>query len=155
MIYSMNLWVVVFPCLMYLASMGTYPSSLQTDGDAPANVINKAMGIMMVISQAWGRDDWVASAIDFGRPYFVISTSLNLLLTLMIVVRLVLHSKNIRAAMGFTAGIGGQYQVIMTMLIESSALYAVSSLLIVAQSSRGVADIFLPSHAVNQVRALS
>ena len=32
-IYSMNYWVIAFPCLMYLASMGTYSNSPQGDHD--------------------------------------------------------------------------------------------------------------------------
>ena len=29
----MNLWVIAFPCLMYLSSVGTYIGSLQLYGD--------------------------------------------------------------------------------------------------------------------------
>ena len=148
----MNLWVIAFPCLMYLASVGTYSGFSQIGDNTLANVVDAAMGIMMVISWAQGWDNWIASAIDFGRPYFAISISFNLLLTLMIVGRLVLHGRRVRAATGSLVGISGLYQAIVTMLIESSALYNVSSLLIVTQSSRGIADIFLPSHAVNQAR---
>ena len=31
-IYSMNLWVIVFPCLIYLGSVGVHPSSPRTGG---------------------------------------------------------------------------------------------------------------------------
>jgi len=73
----------------------------------------------------------------------------------MIVVRLVLHSRNIRTAMGTSNGVGGLYKAIVTMLIESSALYAVNSLLFVGTwgAGSGAADIFLPILAETQVRA--
>jgi hypothetical protein len=99
---------------------------------------------------------WNATAIDFGLPYFSISLSLNILLTLMIVTRLVLHSRNVRTAMGAPRGAAGLYKAIVTMLIESCTLYAVSSLLFVGPWGAGshIADIFLPILAESQVRAL-
>jgi len=33
-LFSRNLWIISFPCLMFLASVGTYLSSPQTDSDA-------------------------------------------------------------------------------------------------------------------------
>lgn len=72
-----------------------------------------------------------AGGVWFGLPYLSISVSLNIVLTLMIVVRLVLRARDVRAAMGFPAGISGLYKSIATMLIESSALFSVSSLLVI------------------------
>ena len=107
------------------------------------------MGIMLVYQTAE-----LTGGVWFGLPYFSISLSLNVLLTLMITVRLVLHSRDIRTSMGET-GNNGLYRVIVTMLIESSALYAVSSLLVLGPSSAGnsAADIFIPILAETQVRA--
>jgi len=97
----------------------------------------------------------------FGTPYLSISVSLNVLLTLMIVIRLVLHGRNIRAATGSGAGISGLYKSVSTMLIESCALFAMTSLVVVvalsgaARSYPGayVVDIFFPILAEIQVRA--
>lgn len=134
-IYAKKYWVVVFPCLMYLASVG--------------------MGIWFVYQNS--QPDSVSNALGAGAgvPYFAISISLNILLTLLIVSRLIVHSKNIRKAMGANGGTGGVYNAIITMLTESSALYAVSSVLFIVPWSRGswVADIFLPILAQNQVIA--
>ena len=47
----------------------------------------------------------------------------------MIIVRLALHIKNIRSALGFSAGATGLYMAIITMVVESSALYAMSGAL--------------------------
>ena len=91
-----------------------------------------------------------------GIPYFSISISLNILLTLLIVIRLILHSRNIRNAMGAQAGAGGVYKAIVTMLVESSTLYAVSSILFIGPwgANSWVADFFLPILAQCQVRAV-
>lgn len=135
-IYAKNYWVIAFPCLTYLASL--------------------AMGIMLIYQTSQPDSSiWNSVAINFGVTYFSISISLNILLTLLIVVRLVLHSKNIRSAMGAPAGASGLYKAIITVLIESSALYAVNSILFVAPWSvkSHVADIFLPILAETQVIA--
>jgi hypothetical protein len=42
----------------------------------------------------------------------------------MIITRLILHRRNIREAIGASAGVGGLYTAIVTMLIESCSLYA-------------------------------
>ena len=73
----------------------------------------------------------------------------------MIVVRLVLHSRNIRTAMGAPSGLSGLYKAVVAMLIESSAIYAASSLLFLGPWGSGshIADTFLPIVAESQVRA--
>ena len=67
--------------------------------------------------------------IYFGAPYFTVSISLNLLLTIMIVIRLVLHRRNIRNAMGAAASAGELYKATVTILVESSALFVIAFLL--------------------------
>ena len=88
--------------------------------------------------------------------YLSISISLNVLLTLMIVIRLILYTRNTRNAMG-ASGIGGMCKAIATMLIESCALYAVSSLLVIIPMAiqNFVMDVFFPILAETQVRAFS
>ena len=62
-----------------------------------------------------------ATITEFGAPYFAISATLNVILTLMIVIRLILHSRNVRNTIGPSAGAGGLYKAIVTMLVESCA----------------------------------
>ena len=88
----------------------------------------------------------------FGLPYFSISLSLNILLTLLIAIRLIVHAMNTRNAVGIT-GAGGMCKAIVTMLVESCALYAVSSLLVLGPQSSAVRDIFIPTLSETQVRA--
>jgi len=113
------------------------------------------MGIMMLTYQGVGFA--VSSPIfpTYGVPYLSISVSLNVLLTLMIVIRLVLHSREIHATLGTPGGISGLYKTIASMLIESSALYTVSSLLVIGpMAADSVAvNIFYPVLAEAQVRS--
>ena len=119
------------------------------------------MGIMLVyhVSQP-DCSIWNSGAMSFGLPYFSISVSLNILLTLMIVARLALHITGIRNIMGPPARASRLYQAIKAIVIvlaESSALYAVNSLLFIGLWGAGshVADIFLPILAETQVSAFS
>jgi hypothetical protein len=117
-----------------------------------------AMGIVFIYQTSQPDSSiWNSVAINFGLPYFSISIALNILLTLMIVTRLVLHNRNVRSAMGAPPGISGLYMAAVTMLIESSALYAVNSLLFIGPwaATSHAADLFLPILAETQVRALT
>ena len=77
-----------------------------------------------------------------GIPYFSLSLSLNIILTLMIVVRLTLHVRGVRAVMGET-GSGGLCKAIVTMFIESFAINAVTSVLVLGVISTGNGSLLL------------
>jgi len=122
------------------------------------NDVGLAMGLILIISQAHGLDSyWANILLHSSIPCISISVSLNVLLTLMIVIRLVLHSRNIRAATGSPAGINGVCKAVVTMLIESSALYAVNSLILIALwvADNDAAGAFIPILAETQVRTFS
>jgi len=93
--------------------------------------------------------------IDFGVPYYSISLSLNVLLTLMIVIRLILHNRKFRNVTGGLAGTNGLYKAVVSMLVESCALYAVTFLLFIVPwaSDDPVVNIFFPILAETQVIA--
>ena len=114
----------------------------------------------MLYFQSWGITEYAPVHPSLGTLYLSISVSLNVLLTLMIVIRLVLHGRNILAAPGSLARISG-LQAASTMLIESCALFAVSSLVVIGGLVGGrtlltrggyVVDIFFPVLAETQVR---
>lgn len=120
------------------------------------NATDVAMGIMLIYQTSQPDSSiWNTVAINFGVPYFAISLALNMLLTLLIVMRLAMHSRNIRNAMGAPAGASGLYATIITVLVESCSIYAIASLLFVIPwgLKSHVADIFLPILAEVQVRA--
>lgn len=97
-------------------------------------------------------------SIDFfvqhlEMPYFAISLSLNILITLMITTRLIRHSRNIRNAIG-PARDNGLYNTVVTMLIESCVLYAIVSLLCIVSlaTGGGFQGIVDPIFPIIQVR---
>jgi len=92
-------------------------------------------GVAMGVAQAYfgaGAEVDVPTAINFNTAYLSISLALSALLTFMIVTRLVLHIRNVRKAIGASAGASGLHlaaATVVTMLIESYALYAVTLLI--------------------------
>ena len=152
MVCSKNLWVIAIPFLMYLSSVGACLASARLAAILEANTDNIATGILFLYPSREG-----ISEIWSGLVYFSITLSLNILLTLMIVVRLVLHGRNIRAATGSPSGISGLYKTIATMLIESSAIFAVSSVLYIGlmAADNPVMDLISPILAETQVCVLS
>jgi len=133
-IYSMNYWSIALPSLMYLASL--------------------AMSVVLICYQTSKSKvlAWSTLATRFEVAYLSTSLSLNVLLTLMIATRLILHRRNIQNAIGPTTD-GGLYNTVVTILVESCVIYAVDSLLLIgtfgAQSP--VQDIFAPSFGNIQV----
>lgn len=136
-IYAMNYWVIAFPCLMYLASLAMGIGFIY-QGSQPVNIVTK-----------------YAAIAHFGTAYYSISLSLDFLLTLMIVGRIVRHSREIQNAMGVLAKPSRLYATIVTILVESCALYSVSYLLFLGPwaSSSPVSNAFFSMLAQNQVIA--
>ena len=123
----MNYWVMAFPCLIYIASVGKSQVSFEINMTPQANFSGTVVGIMRVhiISTQMGNP---ATVVALSTAYYSIPFSLNLLLTLMIVTRLLLHRRNIRCAVGTFGGAAGLYTTIVVMLVESYALYAIALL---------------------------
>ena len=113
------------------------------------------MGLTTIVYEGLGPNGSIWAVVyKFNVSYLAISLSLNTLLTIMIVIRLILHTRRIRGSMGIN-GIGGFCRATVTMLIESSALYAVSSLLVLGPWSvgNGASEIFFPILYETQVSA--
>lgn len=94
-----------------------------------ANATKTAIGIVYAYQTSQPSGSSYSVAFDFGVPYFAVALSLNVILTLMIVGRLILHSRNVRNVIGASDGVRGLYSAVVAMLIESCAIYAASSLL--------------------------
>ena len=121
-----------------------------------ANVDDVAMGIVLVYAISVLTIK-TFSDIAYISAYLSISFSLNVLLTLMIVIRIILHARNTRAAVGIS-GIGGLSKAIVTMLVESCALYAMGTLLVLGRlgsddNGGTILGFFLPIVNQTQVRA--
>ena len=123
-----------------------------------ANNTDTAMGIALVYFQIVQPLAINGSAnINFGTPYFAISLSLTVIVTIMIILKLVLHNRRIRRALGASTKGGGLYtavSAIVATLVESYALYAVNFLLFVGPwgANNYIANIFFPILIQTQVR---
>lgn len=93
------------------------------------------------------------SVPNFGGSFYLISLPFNIILTLMIVVRLAMHDRSFRKITETRATAGRLYKAVITILIESCALHAVSFLLCVIPWSTGssVTTLFYTSFTGMQV----
>ena len=102
---------------------------------------------------------WPAVGASLVSSYFAIIFSLNVLLTLMIVARLVWYNKNVRNAMGDGDGVGAWYRATITMFVESCAPYAISLLIYLGppgpKGSVAHLHAFYPIVVETQVRVFS
>lgn len=121
-----------------------------------ADVTGAATGIVLIYFQVSTPycGDGCSDITNIGIPPFSISVSLNVLLTLMIIGRLILHNRDIRNAMGPLFKPSGLYKAVVTTLVESSAPYAVTFLLFIGAwaTANPAQFIFLPIVAQTQVR---
>ncbi|KAJ7593592.1 hypothetical protein C8J56DRAFT_742413, partial [Mycena floridula] len=100
--------VLIIPSLMYLTSivLGTlWLKQVGTSSSSP----------------------YSTSGINFTVPYYAMSLALNILVTILIVVRLLLYRAKINRAMGKKHG--AQYTSLAAMMVESAAIYSAFSLL--------------------------
>jgi len=75
------------------------------------------------------RPENLSISLAKGTPYLSITFALNMILTLMIVTRLVLQRRNIQNALGSKDSAGGFYKTVITIIIESYSISAISFLL--------------------------
>ena len=136
----------LFGCVRIFQKLAGMPSLTTND---------IAMGIMIIYLFSQPSSDLV-SVNDFGAPFYSISFSLNILLTLMIVARLILHSRNFRNSMGIPTGAVGSYKAVVTMLVESCTLYAIAFVLFIGPwgASSYIDNVVFPLLAEVQVRAV-
>ena len=119
--------------------------------DTLTNSIGTAMGIAYICQQLKVEH----SLTVFGTSYFSICLALNVILTLMIVTRLILHRRNLRKAIGASDGVSGLYTAIVTMIIESYAIYAATFLAYIVSWAVDSVFVAIPSKGIGaiQVRA--
>jgi len=95
------------------------------------NIVNIGMGILVLYETSQPASaTWAILLLRYSIPWISVAVSLNAILTLMIVLRLFLGSRNVRAVTGSPSQISGLYVAVATMFIESCALYTVNSLVL-------------------------
>ena len=105
-------------------------------GRHSTNTINAALGVVFIHESVV--TPWEGPVfLDVFFSYNFVALSLNVLLTLMIIVRIMLHRRNIINAMGTSAGVSGLYTTVITMLVESCAPYTIAYLLYLVPMATG------------------
>jgi hypothetical protein len=140
---------------MYLAAIGMRLTSSGSPKVAYLpTVVVTVLGVMLLYQTS--QPSSLISRPTAGIPSFSISVALNLILTLMIVVRLILHGRNLRNALGGSDTASGLYKAIIAVLVESSALNAISFILYIGPWAHGgpAQFIFSPILAEAQVRVV-
>lgn len=162
-IFHLKLYILALPILMYLGSLCTpslpppspSPSSLLHPFVYPLTRALAAMGAIFLFQISRPTANfWTETSVNFGVPYFSLSTALNILLTLLIAARLLSYRAALRRAFGAQHAHSVPYAGIAAMMVESSLLYAVSSLLFIGPygAKSHVSNIFLPVLSQVQVR---
>lgn len=95
---------------------------------------------------------WTTTAVNFAIPYWSISTSLNILVTSLIVLRLLAIRSRTRAALSRYHA--RTYTSVAAMLVESAALYSCTALLFIITYARNssIQNLVLPP--LGQVQAI-
>ncbi|KAG2090616.1 uncharacterized protein F5147DRAFT_643435 [Suillus discolor] len=100
-------WIIMlFPCLMLGASI--------------------VMGIMWLLQLTSNSPFFTSGSINYTIPYLGLSLALNIIITIVIVLRLLTYRHRISKVLG--PGYGTQYTSIAAMIVESAALYSTFSL---------------------------
>ncbi|KAI0649022.1 hypothetical protein C8Q79DRAFT_1007597 [Trametes meyenii] len=129
-----SIWIAAFPSVVYLGST--------------------AMSIMTLFQSS--RPDaslWTTTTVQFSLPYFSISIGLNVMLTLLLVVRLLYMSYTARHTI--SEDHGRTYNSIAAMLLESATPYAVAGLIFIITYARNsnVQNLVLP--VLSQIMCIS
>ena len=123
---------MIFPGLILLASIG---SSRPWHCHVTYSEIHVAMGIAFDIETASPNGLFGSTTASFAIPYFAISLSLNIILTVMIAGRIWYYQRSVATAIGGEFAI--HYTSITTMFVESAAIYSVTSLLLLITFTMG------------------
>ncbi|KAJ7890170.1 hypothetical protein B0H14DRAFT_3705941 [Mycena olivaceomarginata] len=111
MIWSRNYYVTALPALLFSASIGQFISAI----------------LIARLSQP-GNTIWTKISITLAIPYFSISISMTIILTMLIAGRLLFMRSRLRKVMGPNMTI--PYVTLTAMLVESATLYSVNGLIL-------------------------
>ncbi|KAF5348728.1 hypothetical protein D9758_006797 [Tetrapyrgos nigripes] len=133
-IYNHNRVALVIPAIVWLGGV--------------------ASGILLLVSVTHSDNSFFSEqSVNIGTAFWSISMGLNIILTVLIVVRLLLSRYRVRNTIG--PRYGQNYISIISMLIESAALYSIWALVFLITYARGSAaqNILLPP--LGQIQAIA
>ena len=87
--------------------------------------------------------------------YYAICLALNILLTLMIITKLILHRRNLQDAMGTSNAATKVYTTVVIMLVESYALYAITLLSFIVTSVLQTVGLYITGKILSNVQVCS
>lgn len=108
--------------------------------------------IALMVSVAHAEESfWAAASVSLGIAYWSVSVGLTILFTSLIIIKLLIGRRNIR---GINGGLSATYLTVVSMLVESAALYSGWALVFLITYARGSAiqNILLPPLGQIQVR---
>ncbi|KAK0447855.1 uncharacterized protein EV420DRAFT_1275960 [Desarmillaria tabescens] len=119
--------VVVWRCVIIYADSG-YPRWVILAFPVLAYLASFTLSLMWLIQVCNPNYSlWVFKSVNFTTPFLYVSLAINIVMTLAIVSRLMMYRWRISRIMG--KQYGNHYTNLVTMLIESTMLYAVFSML--------------------------
>ncbi|KAK0466160.1 uncharacterized protein EV420DRAFT_1510226 [Desarmillaria tabescens] len=124
-IYDRNLWAVIALAIVYLGDIGS--------------------GLGLAISIARSQDSfWATTSVRLGIAFWSISAGLNIIFTCLIASRLLLLRRRADAVLGPSHG--SHYTSVVTIMVESAALYSLWALVFLITYARNdpVQNILLP-----------
>ncbi|KAI0741915.1 hypothetical protein C8Q80DRAFT_1110638 [Daedaleopsis nitida] len=130
-----SVWVIVFPMLAFMATIALSILTLFQSSRPDASI-------------------WSSTTVQISLPYFSVAMSLNVLLTILLVGRLIYMSRQAKLTLGREHAT--MYNSIVAMLIESAVPFAVMGLAYIVAYARGnseVQNVLLPIFA--QVMCIS
>lgn len=134
-------FIMIVPILMLLCSIGKQLKYLLFSRHYLRLKFSLATACLFAYETSSPSGFFSKTTTSFALPFFAISLSLNILLTLMIVLRLAAYRQKGRNIFG--QAYGQHYGSISTMFIESAALYTICSILLLATYATG--------HPINQI----
>ncbi|KAG2090626.1 uncharacterized protein F5147DRAFT_764413 [Suillus discolor] len=129
------MWIIMFfPCLMFAASIG--------------------MGIIWLLQVTNSASYFSSTNVDYTIPFFTLSLALNIIITIVIVLRLLTYRHRISKVLG--SSYGAQYTSIAAMIVESAALYSTFSVafLTLFGLNNPISETFLVSLSQVQIIAM-
>ena len=115
------------------------------------NLTDTVMGIANIYMRSTSTIN-EAAVTDVTTSYHSICLSIRLLLTLMIIARLIPHRRNLRRTIGTPDGAMEPYTTVITMLVESCALYVATLLFYIIPVALGSWVAVIPAKILGQVQ---
>ena len=145
-IWSYNYYVIAIPFLAIITSAGT--SFILKINPAYTHLVSiriLVLSILTLVQSALpGANLWTHLTFSFALPYWSLSIAVNMLLTLLIIIRLVIIRNGLRATLGKQHT--KTYTSLIAIMVESASIYTTVGLIYIVAFARNwkVQNVVLP-----------